>query len=50
MDIFRPDIYRQSIYDIDYKKLKEQGIKCLIFDLDNTLVPIDEDVPSKNLK
>ena len=50
MDIFRPDIYRQSIYDIDYKKLKEQGIKCLIFDLDNTLVPIDEDVPNKNLK
>ena len=37
MGIFKPNIYKKNIFDIDYKKLKEEGIKCLIFDLDNTL-------------
>ena len=41
MDIFRPDIYKQSIYHIDFLELKTHGIKCILFDLDNTLVPID---------
>lgn len=37
MGLFRPDIYKKNIYDINYKQLKKDGIKCLIFDLDNTL-------------
>ena len=37
MGIFRPNIYKKSIFDIPYKKLQEEGIRCLIFDLDNTL-------------
>ena len=37
MGIFKPTIYKKNIYDINYKKLKKMGIKCLIFDLDNTL-------------
>ena len=49
MEVFRPDIYQKSIYDIDYLKLKNRGIRCLLFDLDNTLVPIDKDVPDKKL-
>ncbi len=47
---FVPDIYQKSIYDIDYKKLKKNGIKCLIFDLDNTLAPISLKQPNKKLK
>lgn len=47
---FVPDIYQKSIYDIDYKKLKKNGIKCLIFDLDNTLAPISLKKPNKKLK
>ena len=35
--MFMPDLYQKDIYSINYKKLKERGIKCLIFDLDNTL-------------
>lgn len=50
MDIFIPDMYQKSIYDIDYKKLKNKGIKCLLFDLDNTLTPVNEDVPNKRVK
>ena len=49
MEMFRPDIYQKSIYDIDYIKLKNMGIRCLLFDLDNTLAPIDKDVPDKKL-
>lgn len=50
MDIFVPDMYVSSIYKINYKKLKKNGIKCLIFDLDNTLASYDTLEPSKNLK
>ena len=50
MQNFIPDIYQKNIYDIDYKKLKEQGIRCLLFDLDNTLVPVKEDLPTKKVK
>ena len=37
MGLYRPNIYKKNIFEINYKKLKEKGIKCLIFDLDNTL-------------
>lgn len=37
MYLFQPNIYRKSIFEIDYSKLKEEGIRCLVFDLDNTL-------------
>lgn len=37
MNIFKPTMYRKSIHDINYKKLKKMGIRCLVFDLDNTL-------------
>lgn len=41
MEKYVPDIYQKSIYAIDYEKLKNRGIKCLLFDLDNTIVPFD---------
>lgn len=45
-----PDIYQKSIFTIDYLKLKNSGIKCLIFDLDNTISPISLNKPTKRLK
>ena len=50
MEIFKPDIYQKNIYDIDYQKLKKKGIKCLLFDLDNTLVPVTGTEPPKKVK
>lgn len=50
MENFIPDIYQKNIYDIDYKKLKKKGIRCLLFDLDNTLVPVKTDMPTKKIK
>ncbi len=36
---FYPDQYVASTYVIDFDKLYEEGIRGLIFDIDNTLVP-----------
>ena len=49
MDNFIPDMYQKSIYHIDYDKLKEDGIKCLLFDLDNTCLPFKYNEPNKKL-
>ncbi len=51
MNLFRPNMYKKNIFEIDYNKLKEQGITCLIFDLDNTLGLIEhEKCPLKTKK
>ncbi len=34
-----PDDYISSVYDVDFKKLFEEGYRLLLFDVDNTLVP-----------
>ena len=48
LDKFIPDMYYQSIYRVNYKKLKEKGITLVIFDLDNTIATIDSKVPEKD--
>ena len=50
MEKYIPDIYQKSIYSIDYDKLIKRGIKCLLFDLDNTIDPINMKIPSKKIK
>ena len=37
MGIFKPSVYKKNIFEVDYQKLKDEGITCLIYDLDNTL-------------
>lgn len=39
LEMYVPDVYQPDIYMIDYKKLKERGIKLITFDLDDTIVP-----------
>ena len=50
MEKFVPDVYQKSIYTINYDLLFSRGIRCLLFDLDNTLVPITEKVPGPKVK
>lgn len=50
MEEYLPDIYQKSIYTIDYSKLLNRGIKCLLFDLDNTIVPGHTTEPPKKAK
>lgn len=51
MEKYVPDIYKKNIYKINYDSLILRGIKCLFFDLDNTLVPImEKDARDENKK
>ena len=50
MEKYVPDMYQKSIYTIDYSKLLNAGIKCLLFDLDNTVVPSKSSEPSNKAK
>jgi HAD superfamily phosphatase (TIGR01668 family) len=38
---FRPNKYYTNVFSVDFNKLKNQGIKVVACDLDNTLVPHD---------
>ena len=49
MSLLTPNLYYQDIYKVDYQKLKKQGIKCLLFDLDNTCIGYKEKEPTKEL-
>ena len=51
MAYFLPDIYKKDIFSINYDKLLESNIHCLIFDLDNTLALLDDKTcPEKTKK
>lgn len=50
LEKFVPDKYYKSIYDIDYVLLKNNGIKCLLFDLSNTIAPDTVKTPSRKTK
>ena len=49
MSKFKPRMYYKSIFDINYDLLKKKNIKVLIFDLDNTIMTVDEDLPSEKV-
>lgn len=50
MEKYIPDIYQKSIYTINYDSLYNRGIRCLLIDLDNTIVPITIKNPTKKNK
>ena len=50
MEKYIPDIYQKSIYTINYDALYNRGIRCLLIDLDNTIVPITMKKPNKKVK
>ena len=48
---FIPTIYKETVFDVDYIKLYENGIRLILTDLDNTLVSYkDGEVNDKLLK
>lgn len=50
MEKYVPDIYQKSIYTINYDSLYSRGIRCLLIDLDNTIVPITMKKSNKKIK
>lgn len=45
-----PNMYKKNIFDIDYKKLKKLKMTNLIFDIDNTILPVDNSDVDDKLK
>ena len=45
----KPSIKCRSVYDLDLAELKSIGIKGLMFDIDNTLEPYAQEIPSERL-
>ncbi|MCT4611902.1 MAG: YqeG family HAD IIIA-type phosphatase [Clostridia bacterium] len=45
MNILYPSVYLDSIYSIDFEYLRAKGVRGVIFDVDNTLVPLNTDEP-----
>lgn len=45
-----PTHVRSSIYDIDYRVLADRGVKLVLADLDNTLTPYSQGMPTQELK
>lgn len=46
---YRPNIYIKDIYQIPVLKLKKQGVKALVFDLDNTIAMTTENYPNEQV-
>ena len=43
-----PNCYVKDVYDIEYKKLYKKGYRNIIFDIDNTILPVnDTSVPNE---
>lgn len=47
---FIPNEIYETIYDIDFNKLYDEGKKFILFDLDNTLLPYDIPLADAKLK
>ena len=46
---FIPTIYKETVFDINYTKLYESGIRLILTDLDNTLVSYKDDFVNDKL-
>jgi len=49
-DFLKPTYQAVSIYDLDFKDAAEKGLKGVILDIDNTLVPHDAPADGKSKK
>ena len=45
----RPNLVYESVYDIDFELLYDDGIRHLFFDIDNTIISYREDGVSFNV-
>lgn len=47
--ILLPDIFAETVYDIDLNALKDEGIRGFVFDIDNTLVTYADPVATETV-
>ncbi|QWC00489.1 YqeG family HAD IIIA-type phosphatase [Mycoplasmatota bacterium] len=46
---FYPNEYHKTIYDVNFNNLKQKGFRYILIDLDNTLIPYDENLANENV-
>lgn len=46
---FVPSLYKNTVFDVDYTKLYDAGIRLILTDLDNTLISYKENEPDDKL-
>lgn len=46
----KPDYYVPSIQNIDFQVLIERGVRLLLLDVDNTIVPFKESLPDEDVR
>ncbi len=44
-----PDLICEEVYDIPFSNFLKKGVKAVVFDIDNTLVPYDVAVPTEKV-
>lgn len=44
----RPDVFVETVFDIDLEDMKARGIKAFFFDIDNTLEEYSTPLPTEN--
>ncbi|MFP4456254.1 MAG: YqeG family HAD IIIA-type phosphatase [Clostridia bacterium] len=49
MSFLIPDYSYRTIYDIDFEKLKKEGIKLVLVDIDNTIIAWDSVIVNEKL-
>ncbi len=49
MKKYIPKMYKKSIHDINYETIKNLNIKCIMFDLDNTVLKVHKSIPKKEV-
>ena len=47
--MLKPEYYIDTVYDVDFKVLKNRGIDTLLLDIDNTLVPFKTMIPEEKI-
>ena len=50
MGLFVPDYYFDTVYSVTPEMLKERGVKGIILDIDNTLVPYEIPEPTEEVR
>jgi HAD superfamily phosphatase (TIGR01668 family) len=47
MSILKPDAYYDGVSFVDLKYLKDNGIKGILLDIDNTIIDINKNMPQE---
>ena len=48
--MFQPEYFVDTVFNIDYDQLKSIGVEHILIDIDNTIVPFKDQLPTDRIK